>query len=191
MILIGCEESQVVCTEFLKRGFKAYSCDLVKTRGKYPKNHIIADVKTVIPKAHWDLIILHPDCTALALSGNRWYAPGKPKYEERKKAIEWTVDLWNLAIKHSKRVALENPRSVIWKYIGKPQYIQPWQFGHGEVKLTGLRLHNLPELKPTNIVEGREARVWKMGQHKYRKRDRSVTYKGIAEAMANQWGKLL
>jgi len=190
MILIGCEESQIICGEFRKAGFEAFSCDIVKTRGN-SKWHYKEDIMKVIPLHQWDLIILHPDCTALAVSGNRWYGKGTKGYPKRLEAIEWTINLWNLAKQYSSKVALENPVSVIWKYIGKAYYIQPWQFGHGETKKTGFALHGLKPLKPTNIVEGREQRIWKMSPSKTRKRDRSETYLGVAKAIVSQWGKEL
>lgn len=183
LILIGCEESQVLCKEFRKVGHEAFSCDILDTRGN-PDWHYKEDIKKVIPKHQWDLIILHPDCTALAVSGNRWYAGS----DEREEAIQWTVDLWNLACKYSPRVALENPVSVIWKYLPNHFYIQPWQFGHGETKKTGFCIKGLKKLKPTNIVEGRSNRIHMMPEHKNRKRDRSETYQGIAEAIVQQWG---
>lgn len=112
-------------------------------------------------------------------------------HQKRLGAVDWTLRLWGMATTHSKRVALENPVSVIFKHLPNVQYIQPWQYGHGETKKTGLALHSLPELKPTNIVEGREHRIWKMPPGVNRKRDRSETYQGIADAFADQWGKLL
>ena len=190
-VLIGCEESQTVCKAFRDKRYMAYSCDLLPTRGN-TSWHYQADIMEVIPrKEKWGLIILHPDCTAMATTGNRWYSNGTLGYESRVKAVVWTLQLWELAKKHSKRVALENPVSVIFSEIPSSQYIQPWQFGHGEVKKTGLALHNLPPLEPTNIVDGRNQRVWKMSPGKNRKRDRSKTFLGIAEAMAEQWGAAL
>ena len=185
-VLIGCEESQVVCKAFRDRGHDAYSCDIQPTRGN-PDWHYQVDVKCVLI-AGWDLVILHPDCTAMAVSGNRWYGSGMPKHQDRLDAIRWTLDLWDREKVFSKRVALENPVSVIFSHLPNVQYVQPWQFGHGETKKTGFALHNLPELKPTNIVDGREQRVWKMPPGPNRKRDRSVTFQGIADAMADQWG---
>ena len=186
MILIGCEESQVVCKAYRDRGYEAYSCDLQPTRGNASLDYQ-GDVKDIINLRDWDLIILHPDCTRLAVSGNRWYGKGMDKHNERLWAIEWTLDLWQRAIQRSNKVALENPVSVIFKYLPDAQYIQPWMFGHGETKKTGFARYNLPELKPTNIVGGREQRVWRMPPSETRKRDRSVTFKGVAEAMADQW----
>ncbi len=191
-VLIGCEESGTVTNAFRLKGHEAYSCDLLPTRGN-PDWHIQGDIiETLENTGNWDLIILHPDCTALAVSGNRWYGEGMPHHQKRLEAIKWTTNLWNLALSKSHHVVLENPVSVIFQYLhdGTLQYIQPWQFGHGETKKTGLYLHNVPELNPTNIVSGREQRIWKMGPSKTRKRDRSKTYTGIAQAMAEQWGNL-
>lgn len=188
-VLIGCEESQKVCQAFRIRGHEAYSCDLEPTRGN-PDWHYQMDVKACIEKyTPWDLIILHPDCTSMAVSGNRWYGKGMPMHGKRLRQVEWTLDLWEIAKRHAPRVALENPVSVIFKHIPNVHYIHPWQFGHGETKKTGLALHNLPPLEPTNIVEGREHRIWKMPPGENRKRDRSETFQGIADAMAEQWGK--
>ena len=191
-ILIGCEESGVITSEFRKNEYEAYSCDLLPTRGN-PDFHIQDDIMNVIPIRSWDLIILHPDCTAMAVSGNRWYGEGMNRNQERKKAIEWTVGLWELAKKHSKRMALENPVSVIFQYLNYDNlfYVHPWQFGHGEVKKTGFATIWLPELQPTDVVAGRAERIWRMPPSETRKRDRSQTYHGIAKAIVNQWGGLL
>ncbi len=123
----------------------------------------------------------------ILLSGNRWYGKTTVRYTERLQAVVWTRRLWELAKQYCNKVALENPIGVL-KLEVEPQYIQPWQFGHGETKKTGLWLKNLPALVPTNIVEGREQRIWKMPPGKNRARDRSETYQGIADAMAQQWG---
>ena len=189
-ILIGCEESQTIAGAFRRAGYEAWSCDLQPTRGN-PDWHIQDDVMRVVASLHWDLIILHPDCTALAVSGNRWYGAGMPMHRKRLDAIAWTLDLWRLACEQSPRVALENPVSVIFRHLSPVQYVQPWQFGHGETKKTGFALHGLPELVPTNVVDGREARVWKMPPGENRKRDRSKTYDGIASAIVDQWGPLV
>lgn len=189
-VLIGCEESGIVRDAFLRRGHEAYSCDLLDTRSPGP--HYQCDVLEVIPLG-WDIIILHPDCTYLAVSGNRWYGKTSENHYKRIEAMKWTEALWLFAKNNAKGVALENPVGVLGQtLLGKAtQYIQPWEFGHGETKKTGLWLHNLPSLTPTNIVEGREARVYKMAPSKNRKRDRSETYLGIAEAMADQWGSTI
>jgi len=186
-ILIGCEESQVLCSTFRKANYEAYSCDILSTRGN-PLWHYKADIMTIIPKESWTLIILHPDCTALALSGNKWYGKNCPKHKERLASIKWTLALWEMAKQYSKAVALENPQSVIFNYLYNVQYIQPYQFGHTENKMTGFALYNLPRLIPTNVVAGYNNNVHNMGPNKNRKRDRSITYQGIADAIVCQWG---
>lgn len=185
-VLIGCEESQEACKAYRERGIEAYSCDLKATRGN-PEWHYQADIMEVVKRREWGLIILHPECTAMALSGNRWYGKGMPRHQERIDAIAWTIRLWELAKEQSPKVALENPLSVIFNHLDNVQWIQPHEFGHGEVKKTGLALHNLPRLVATNKVEGREERVWRMPPGPNRKRDRSATYPGIAAAFAEQW----
>lgn len=185
-VLIACERSGIVRRAFRIAGHDAYSNDLVAADDG-DTHHFTGDCIKVIEMG-WDLIIAHPPCTALAVSGNGTYGAGKPKHGERLEAIKWTLSLWDLIKKNSDMAALENPVGVLPM---KPaQYIQPWQFGHGEQKKTGLWLHNLPPLTPTNIVEGREQRVWKMPPGPERQRLRSETYKGVAEAMAKQWGNL-
>lgn len=189
MILIGCEESQTICKAIRDAGYEAYSCDLLPTRGN-PEWHYQADIMDIIPATEWDLIILHPDCTAMAVSGNRWYGHGMPMHNKRKQSITWTVHLWELAKRHSNRVALENPVSVIFQHLNAPVfYLQPHEHGHGETKKTGFALHNLEPLKPTNEVSGREQRIWKMPPSATRKRDRSRTFYGIALAITQQWVK--
>lgn len=189
-ILIGCEESQTICKAFRDAGYEAYSCDLQPTRGN-PDWHYHEDIMDVIPRREWDLIILHPDCTAMAVSGNRWYGRGMPMHDKRKAAVEWTLKLWELAKRHSKHVALENPVSVVFKHLPNVFYLQPHDHGHGETKKTRFALHNLEPLKPTNEVDGREHRIWKMPPSPTRKRDRSETYQGIADAIVQQWGMCL
>jgi len=191
-ILIACEESQEVCKAFRARGHEAYSCDLQACSGGHPEWHMQMDCFEAITRKafEWDLIIMHPPCTALAVSGNAHYGNGKPRHQERIKAISWTINLWDTACAHCDKVVLENPVSVIFQYLdgGTLQYIQPHQFGHGEVKKTGLLVRGLPHLNPTDHVEGRESRVWKMGPSKDRQKLRSKTFPGIARAMAEQWG---
>lgn len=193
-VLVGCEESGVVSAAFRARGHDAYSCDVLPTRGD-PTHHYTMDIMTLMESAlpnTWDIIILHPPCTYLAVPGNRWYGKGTAGHPKRLQAIEWTTRLWRLAISRARiGVALENPVSVLFTTLGVTQYIQPWQFGHGEVKKTGLLLDRLPALEPTCIVDGREQRVWRMGPSETRSRDRSVTYHGIADAMADQWGSMI
>jgi hypothetical protein len=186
-VLFGCEESAKGREAFARLGHDAWSCDLLPSR--VPGNHLQCDIMGVLDM-DWDLIILHPDCTAMAVCGNKKYAFGKPGYIERVNAVDWTRKLWDKAVKHCAKVALENPASVIFPYLTNVQYVQPWMFGHGETKKTGLALHNLPHLVPTNIVDGREQRIWKMPPGPNRKRDRSESYQGIMDAMAEQWGTI-
>lgn len=186
-ILVGCEESGKVRDAFLLRGHDAYSNDLIPARNGGP--HLQMCVKEAIRHSKWDIIILHPDCTKMSLSGNGTYGRNKPRYQERLDQIHWSADLWDLAKRSAKiGCALENPTSMIWGAIGKPRYYQPWMFGHGETKKTGILVWGLPELAPTNMVSGREQRIWRMAPSPTRKRDRSETFQGIADAMAEQWG---
>lgn len=182
-VLVGCEFSGVVRNAFRNRGHEAWSCDLLPSDDNSPF-HIQGDVLAVLNKG-WDLAIFHPPCTHLAVSGARWF---KDKIQEQKEALDFVRLLLNAPVP---RIALENPISIISSKIRKPdQIIQPWQFGHGETKATCLWLKNLPKLEPTNIVEGREARVHKLPPSEDRWKLRSITYRGIAEAMADQWGRL-
>jgi len=156
------------------------SCDLLQT--DVPGPHYQGNVLDVINDG-WDLMIAQPPCTHLAVSGSRWF---KNKVLEQAEALDFVRILLNAPIS---KIALENPISVISSKIRKPdQIIQPWQFGHGETKATCLWLKNLPKLIPTNIVDGREARVHKMPPSPDRWKLRSTTYQGIAQAMAQQWG---
>lgn len=150
-ILIGCEYSATVRDAFSALGHDAWSCDLLPSErgGK----HLQCDVFQALEGSRWDLIILHPPCTKIALCGNRNYGVGKPRHDERISAIDWTTRLWRRACELCRRVALENPKNVMGAYIGKKtQTIHPWQFGHPEQKETWIWLHGLPELVPTNDV---------------------------------------
>lgn len=181
-VLVACEFSGIVRDAFLKRGHDAWSCDLIETESPGP--HIQGDVLEVLDN-DWDIMIAHPPCTHLAVSGARWF---KYKQKEQAQALDFVRALLNAPIH---RIALENPVSVISTKIRKPnQYVQPWMFGHGETKKTGFWLKNLPLLEPTHIVGGREGRVWKESPGPDRWKNRSRTYLGIAHAMADQWGKL-
>jgi hypothetical protein len=165
---------------FLRSGHDALSCDLLPT--ETPGPHHQGDVRDVLHDG-WDLMVAHPPCTHLAVSGARWF---KDKLAEQAEALDFVRLLLDAPIP---RIALENPISIISSRIRKPdQIIQPWQYGHGETKATCLWLKNLPKLTPTNVVEGREARVHKMPPSPDRWKERSRTYKGIAAAMAAQWG---
>ena len=190
-VLIACEYSGRVRDAFRALGHDAWSCDLLPS-DNLTDYHYTGDCGPVISEG-WDLIIMHPPCTALAVSGNRWYGSGMPKHQDRIDAIEWTLALYEHAKKHAPRVAFENPVGVL--PIKPTQYIQPYHFGHPESKKTGLWLHNLPPLVPTNDVEHvwrtlpkKEAqRIHMLPPSKDRWKIRSETYTGIAEAMASQW----
>jgi len=186
-VLIACEESQAVCKEFRKLGIEAYSCDILPCSGGRSEWHIQGDVCDVL-KQNWDMILAFPPCTDLAVSGARYFEQ-KRKDGRQQKSIEFFMKFTNLDCKY---VAIENPVGIMSTMYRKPdQIIQPWQFGHGEMKTTCLWLKNLPKLIPTNVVEGRESNILKISPSKDRARIRSVTYQGIAEAMASQWSKLL
>lgn len=181
-ILIACEYSGTVREAFSKLGHDAWSCDILET--EIPGNHLQCDVRDILGDG-WDMMIAHPPCTHLAVSGARWF---KDKKVEQAEALEFVRLLLNAPIE---KIALENPISIISSHIRKPnQIIQPWQYGHGETKATCLWLQNLPKLQPTNIVEGREQRIWKMPPGENRWKERSRTFEGIAQAMANQWGNV-
>ncbi len=193
-VLIACEYSATVRDAFRARGFDAWSCDLLPTEGD-PEWHIQGDLFNVeysrLPVteyAPWDLLIAHPPCTDLAVSGARHFA-AKAADGRQARSLEFVRRLLDAPIKH---IALENPISIISSRIRKPdQIIQPWQFGHGETKATCLWLKNLPKLTPTNIVEGRSDRIHKMAPGPNRWKERSRTYQGIADAMALQFGDYL
>lgn len=179
-VLIACEYSGTVRDAFIARGHDALSCDLLET--ELPGPHYRGDVRDVLSDG-WDLMICHPPCTHLAVSGARWF---KDKQAEQAQALDFVRLLLDAPIP---RIALENPVSIISSRIRKPdQIIQPWMFGHGETKATCLWLKGLPHLIPTDIVDGREARVHKMAPSPDRWKERSRTYAGIAAAMASQWG---
>jgi site-specific DNA-cytosine methylase len=186
-VLVACEYSATVRDAFRARGFDAWSCDLLPTEGD-PRWHIRGDAVAVSRAEPWDLMIAHPPCTHLAVSGARHFA-AKQADGRQQQALGFVGDLFSAPVKH---IALENPVSIISSRFRKPdQTIQPWQFGHGETKATCLWLNNLPKLKPTDIVEGREARIHKMPPGPNRWKERSRTYQGIADAMADQWSEYL
>lgn len=179
-VLVACEFSGIVRDAFAARGHDAWSCDLLPT--DRPGQHIQGDVLSVLDDG-WDLMIGHPPCTHLAVSGARWF---KDKQEEQRVAIAFFIALVCAPIP---RIAVENPISIMSTHYRKPdQIIQPWQFGHGETKATCLWLKSLPLLTPTNIVDGREHRVHYMAPGPDRARERARTYQGIADAMATTWG---
>lgn len=181
-VLIACEFSGIVREAFRAKGHNAWSCDIIES--EIMGQHIIADALDIINDG-WDLMIAHPPCTHLAVSGARYF---KDKVKQQEEALDFVRALMSAPIH---KIAIENPISVMSTKIRKPdQIIQPWMFSHGEVKATCLWLKGLPKLIPTNIVEGREARIHKMPPSKDRWKNRSRTYVGISEAMADQWGDL-
>lgn len=193
-----------------KLGIECYSCDIEKPSGNHLEWHILGDVLPYINgnctfqtmdgvehriTGEWNLLIAHPPCTYLTVSGNRWFNVEKygekalQRIKDREEAIEFFMKFINAKCEH---VAVENPIGYMNSHYRKPdQIIQPWQFGHGETKATCLWLKNLPLLKPTDIVEGRAQRVYKMGETKSRQKERSKTYEGIAKAIAEQWGNYI
>ena len=193
-VLVACEFSGTVRNAFLEQGHDAWSCDLLPDETGSSR-HIKGDVRCLLGDG-WDLIIAHPPCTRLANSGVRWLEkppPGRTR-EDMKAKLEEGADLfstlWNAPARH---VAVENPvmhkyaKALIRGYQPPAQSVQPWQFGHPETKRTCLWLRNLPPLVPTNVVEGREARVHRMSPGPDRWRERSRFFRGIAVAMADQW----
>ena len=223
-VLVACEESQAVCKAFRERGHEAYSADLQECSGGHPEWHIKGDCLPLINgdctfmtegglwvhiDGKWDLLIAHPPCTDLAVSGARWF-PEKQKDFRQQKAC---VLFMQMALASAERIAVENPIGIMSRCYRKPdQIIQPWQYGHPETKSTCLWLKNLPKLKPTNILEKPEGGWLNQsftpdGRYKsfvnYDSRGkimawndpetakiRSKTYQGIADAMADQWGQL-
>jgi len=191
-VLIACEFSGIVRDAFVQRGHDAVSCDLLPT--EKPGQHIQGDVIELLTHnpSYWDMMIAHPPCTHLAVSGARYF---KNKQKEQSDALEFVRKLMGTPIE---KIAVENPIGVISSKIRKPdQIIQPWQFGHPESKATCFWLKNLPPLKPTNILKSPASGRWqnqtpsgqnKLGPSPDRAKNRSRTYPGIAKAMAEQWG---
>ena len=192
-VLIACEESQAVTIEFRKLGIEAFSCDVVPCSGGHPEWHIQDDVLKHLNE-DWSLLIGHPPCTHLAVSGARYFAE-KRKDGRQQEAIDFFMALANAPIP---KIAIENPICIMSSIWSKPdQIIQPWQFGHPESKSTCLWLKNLPKLIPTNIIEKPGCGYWenqtpsgqnKLGPSPERAKNRAKTYRGIAEAIAAQWG---
>jgi len=205
-VLIGCEESQAVCKAFRELGHEAYSCDLLPCSGGHPEWHYQQDVLEVIKLKDWDLFIGHPECTRLTVTANKWYKPEYSErfpniHKEREQAVEFFMKLVNCGIKH---IAIENPIGIMSTRYRKPnQVIQPYQFGSPVRKSTCLWLTNLPKLIPTDIVS-HEVFTFKSGKtmsmehylsaslpKEERRKRRSVTFPGIAKAMAEQWSEFL
>lgn len=212
--LIGFEESQTVCKAFRERGNEVFSNDLKPCSGGKPEWHFQCDVYEALSARRWDFIGLHPVCTKMTLSGNRHYAPGKPRERERIESVEWTIALWKIAISICDRVYMENPMGAMNgdPRLPKPQIIQPYYFGDEFQKTTCLWLHGLPHLvhsetdnlfeKKTHVSRGK---MWvaKSGKvmpewfaktastnNEANRTLRSKTFPGIANAMAEQWGSL-
>lgn len=199
--IVLCEESQTVCKELRKLGVEAYSCDLLPCSGGCPEWHLQQDALSLLSYS-WDLIIAHPPCTYLTVTGNKWMKPEfKDRFpdraSQRQQAIEFFMSFVNCDCKH---VAIENPVGIMSTVYRKPdQYIQPYQFGEPHSKKTGLWLKGLPTLKPTKIVtpkfytykDGRRDPIWHVETMKLspkeRAKERSKTFPGIAKAMAEQW----
>jgi len=182
-VLVACEYSGRVRNAFRSLGHEAWSCDLLDSEDE-STHHIKGDCLEVI-RDGWDLMVAHPPCTHLAVSGSRWF-PEKVPSGEQKEAIEFFLALARSPIS---RIAIENPICIMSSVWRQPdQVVQPWQFGHGETKATCFWLKGLPPLVPTKVVQGREPRVHHMPPGPNRWKERSRTYEGIAEAMASQWG---
>jgi len=200
-VLVACEESQEVCKAFRERGHEAYSNDIQKCSGGHPEWHIRGDALDIVISENWDLVISFQPCTDLAVSGARWFE-GKRASGEQEKSIRFFFELWKYSNCSENPIGIMNGGDYIMKWyrdlydemfdshfpFQPTQIIQPWQFGHGETKATCLWLNNLPKLVPSNIVNGREARIHKMSPGPNRAKERSKTYGGIAKAMAQQWG---
>ena len=199
-ILVACEESQRVTVQLREREHEAYSCDIEPCSGGHPEWHIRQDVLPLLNGdccfctqdgtfheivGQWDMIIAFPPCTDLAVSGARYFKQ-KQADGRQQKSIEFFMKFVNA---ECERIAIENPIGIMSTHYRKPdQIVHPWMFGHGETKATCLWLKNLPKLKPTNIVDGREQRIWKMPPSPDRAKKRSKTFLGIAKAMSEQWG---
>lgn len=208
-VLVACEESQRVCTAFREKGHNAFSCDILPCSGGHPEWHIQGDVLKILNPYElpfggeviefrtmdgtnyviekWDLIVAFPPCTHLAVSGARYFEQ-KLKDGRQQQGIDFFMEFTKA---DCEKIAIENPIGIMSTHYRKPdQIIQPWMFGHGETKATCLWLKNLPKLEPTNIVDGREQRVWRMPPGPERAKLRSKTYPGIAKAMASQWSDI-
>ena len=182
-ILVACEESQAVTIEMRRLGHEAYSCYIEPCSGGHPEWHLQVDALELL-KMKWDMILAFPPCTHLAVSGARYFEQ-KRKDGRQQAAIDFFMRFANA---DCPKIAIENPVGIMSSVWRKPdQIIQPWQFGHGETKKTCLWLKGIPLLVPTNIVDGREQRIWKMPPSEDRAKNRAKTFPGIARAMAEQW----
>lgn len=185
-VIAGCECSGAVREAFRSRGHEAWSCDILPAEDG-SQHHIQGDLRVVVSNQTWDLGIFFPPCTDLCSSGARWFEAKRADGRQQR-----SIDFFMYCVELVKSIgagAIENPVGIMSKLYRKPeQIIQPWQYGHGETKATCLWLHNLPPLVPTNIVDGRAARVHRMPPGPDRAKERSRTYAGVAAAMAQQWG---
>lgn len=201
-VLVACEYSGVVRDAFIAKGHNVISCDLLPTDNPGPHHQgDVIEYLSGFKNGHFDLIIAHPECTKLCVSGNAHYGEGKPRYQERLDSVEWTMFFWELCKLKAKAVCFENPVGVLSRLGGMPKahYVQPYQFGHKEQKKTGLHLHNLQPLVSTNNVydemmilpKNIRERMHYLPPSADRWKIRSTTYQGIANAMAKQWGENL
>ncbi len=204
VILVACEESQAVTIEFRKLGFDAFSCDILTCSGGHPEWHYQMDIFEAHKILNPDIVISFPPCTDLTVSGARWFKEKREKGDQER-SIRFFFDVWKISNCCENPIGILNGGDYINKWFPelykemmdygfpfKPsQTIQPWQFGHGETKATCLWLRKLPELIPTEIVEGREQKMWKLPPSPNRASLRSKTYPGIAKAMAEQWGSFI
>ncbi len=196
-VLVACEYSGIVRNAFLDRGHDAWSCDLLPAEDN-SNRHIQGDARNILNDG-WDLLVAHPPCTRLCNSGVRWLSKAPPGmtldqiWNDLREGADLFSTFWQAPIT---RIAIENPvmhkhaKALIEDYQKPAQSVQPWQFGHGECKRTCLWLRNLPPLKHTKIVEGRDQRIHRMSPGPLRWKERSRFYFGIAAAMADQWGTL-
>lgn len=180
--IVACEFSGVVRDTFLRHGHDARSCDLLPTESKIPGRHYHGNIRDILDRG-WDMMIVHPPCTRLAVSGAGWF---RGKEREQDESLDFVRTLLEAPIP---KMALENPIGVISTRIRKPdQIFQPWWFGHGVTKATYQWLKNLPKLAPTNVVEGRPLSLRNAPERPDRWKIRSRTFTGVAKAMASQWG---
>lgn len=186
-VLVACEESQAVTIALRGQGVEAFSCDILPCSGGHPEWHLQEDVLGVLGRG-WDMILAFPPCTHIAVSGARWF---KEKIADGRQGDAMAFFMV-LAAVDCPRICIENPVGIMSTRWRKPdQIIQPWEYGHGETKKTCLWLKGLPLLVPTDVVQGREGRIWRMAPGPERARLRSKTYAGIARAMAVQWAPLI
>ena len=186
-VLVACEESQAVTKEFRRLGHEAFSCDIQDCSGGHPEWHLKDDVTKYLFPEDWHIVIAFPPCTDLSVSGARYFE--QKRKDGRQQA---SIDFFMKFANYKGVYCIENPIGIMSSHFRKPdQIIQPWQFGHGETKATCLWLNGLPKLIPTNIVDGREQKCWKMPPSEDRAKLRSKTFPGIAKAMAEQWGGII